>query len=37
MLPIGDVWGEYLERQGLSDDWFTEIEKFEKEVVEKRI
>ena len=37
MLPIGDVWCEHLERQGLSDDWFTEIEKFEKEVVEKRI
>ena len=37
MLPIGDVWCEHLERQGLSDDWFTEIEKFEKEVIEKRI
>ena len=37
MMPIGDVWNEYLERQGLSDDWYSEIEKFEKEVILKRI
>ena len=37
MLPIGDVWCEYLERQGLTDDWFDEIEKFEKEVIAKRV
>jgi L-rhamnose isomerase len=36
LMPIGDVWCEYLERQGLSDDWLEEIEKFEKEVIEKR-
>ena len=37
VMPFGDVWNEYLERQGLSDDWFEEIEKFEKEVIAKRI
>ena len=36
-MPIGDVWNEYLERQGLSDDWYSEIEKFEEEVISKRI
>lgn len=36
-MPLGDVWCEYLERQGLSDDWFDEVEKFEKEVIAKRI
>ena len=37
MMPIGDVWCEYLERAGLSDDWYSEVEKFEKEVISKRI
>ena len=37
VMPFCDVWSEYLERQGLSDDWFEEIEKFEKEVIAKRI
>ncbi len=36
-MPIGDVWNEYLEMQGLSDNLYTEIEKFEKEVISKRI
>lgn len=35
-MPIYDVWEEYLTRQNLSDDWYEEIEKFEKEVIEKR-
>ena len=35
-MPVGDVWEEYLTRQGLNDDWFEEVEKFEKEVVIKR-
>ena len=37
MLPVGDVWCEYLQRQGLSDDWYDEIEKFENEVIAKRV
>ncbi len=35
-LPIADVWDEYLRRQGLSEDWWDEIEKFETEVIAKR-
>ena len=35
-MPMGDVWEEYLERQGLSDDWFEEIEAFERDVIAKR-
>ena len=37
VMPIGDVWDEYLRRQGLKEDWFEEVEKFEKEVITKRI
>lgn len=36
-MPVGDVWEEYLRRQSLSDDWFDEVEKFEREVIEKRV
>ena len=36
-MPIGDVWDEYLRRQGLCEDWFDEVEKFEKEVIAKRV
>ncbi len=35
-MPIGDVWEEYLRRQGLCEDWYGEVEKFEKEVIAKR-
>ena len=35
-MPIGDVWDEYLRRQGLSEDWFDAVEKFEEEVIAKR-
>ena len=37
MMPAGDVWNEYLSRQGLSDDWYDEVENFEKKVIAKRI
>ena len=37
VMPIGDVWDEYLRRQGLSEDWFDAVETFEKEVIAKRI
>jgi L-rhamnose isomerase len=36
-MPIGDIWDEYLRRQGLSEDWFDSVEKFEKEVIAKRV
>lgn len=35
-MPMGDVWNEYLERQGLKDDWYAEAEAYEKEVLSKR-
>ena len=35
-MPVGDIWEEYLSRQGLNDDWFDEIEKFEEEVIAQR-
>ncbi|MBP5765604.1 MAG: L-rhamnose isomerase [Clostridia bacterium] len=37
-LPFGEVWAEYLRRNGIADDcsWFDEIEKYEKEVLSKR-
>ncbi len=38
MLPIGDIWDEYLKRCGApsDDDFWGEIEKYEKEVLSKR-
>ena len=35
-MPWGIVWEEYLQRQNLSDNWWEEIEKFEKEVIQNR-
>ena len=36
-LPISDVWDEYLRRQGLKEDWFEEVEAFEKNVIANRV
>lgn len=36
-MPVGDIWEEYLRRQNLSDDWFDAVEKFESEVIAKRV
>ena len=35
-LPFVDVWDEYLRRQGLCEDWYEEVEKFESEVIAAR-
>ena len=35
-MPMGDVWDEYLAREGLSDDWFDAVEAFEANVIAKR-
>lgn len=37
-LPFGDVWAEYCEREDVIADesWFTEIEKYENEILAKR-
>ena len=36
LAPLGDIWEEYLRRKNLSNDYFTEIEKYENEVLSKR-
>ena len=35
-LPWGGVWEEYLAREGKSDDWYGDVEKFETEVIANR-
>ena len=35
-LPFGAVWREYLKREGVEEDYLTEIRKYEKEVLVKR-
>ncbi len=35
-MPMGDIWEEYLARQGLNDDWFEEIEKFDNQIRKER-
>ena len=34
--PIGDVWNEYLKREGVCADYITEVKKYENEVLSKR-
>ena len=36
-LPFGAVWQEYLNRQGLSNDYITAIKKYESKVLKERI
>ena len=38
VMPFGDVWEEYLEREEAPGElaWFEEVEKYEKEVLSKR-
>ncbi len=35
--PLGDVWNEYLTRQGLADDYINEVKVYEKEVLSARV
>ena len=39
VLPFGDVWNEYCERANVPTDCalYAEIEKYEKEVLSKRV
>ena len=37
VMPFGDVWEELLRRAGVPSDYLTEIKKYEKDVLEKRI
>ena len=34
--PIGDIWNEYLAREGVCADYITEVKKYEDEVLSKR-
>jgi len=34
--PLGDVWAEYLRREGVDADYLSEIKKYETEVLSKR-
>ena len=35
--PFGDVWAEYLKRADVVADYITEVKKYEKDVLEKRV
>lgn len=35
-MPFGEVWEEYLRREGIAADYFAEIEKYENEVLSLR-
>ena len=37
LLPIGDVWNELLEREGVTADYLSEVKKYEAEVLSKRV
>lgn len=34
--PFGDIWNEYLRREGILSDYLTEVKKYEQEVLVKR-
>ena len=36
MLPFGDIWNEYLRRQGMDDNYYEDVVKYEKDVLSKR-
>ena len=35
--PLGDVWNEFLRREGTEPDYLTKVKKYEKEVLVKRV
>ncbi len=37
VAPFGDIWAEYLNRENVENDYFTAVEKYEKEVLVNRI
>ena len=38
-MPFGEVWNEFCQRAGAPEDgaWFAEVEKYEKDVLSKRV
>jgi L-rhamnose isomerase len=35
-LPFGDIWAEYLKRQGLEESFMDQIDDYERQVLSKR-
>ena len=36
MMPVGEVWEEFLSREGVVADYFAEVKKYESEVLSRR-
>lgn len=36
MLPMEDVWAEYIDREGMSDDYYDEVKKYEEKILKER-
>lgn len=36
VMPFGDVWNEYLNRQGMTEDYLPEVHQYEKDILEAR-
>ena len=36
MMPLGEVWEEFLSREGIEKNYFAEVKKYESEVLSKR-
>lgn len=36
VAPFGDIWNEYLRREGVKSDYLTEVKKYEADVLSKR-
>ena len=37
MLPFGDVWQEYVSRQGMDDDYYSVIAEYENKILKERV
>ena len=35
-MPFGNVWKEYLKREGMTEDYLTEIREYEREELKRR-
>ena len=35
-MPFGDVWDEYLRRENITNDYISEVLRYEKDVLEAR-
>ena len=36
MMPVGDIWEEYLRRENVKSDYLSEVKKYEREVLVNR-